>query len=303
MKDLISVCIPTFRRTEMLENLIRKLALQTADDCFDFSVIVVDNDANGSAREKVMQLKANLGLDITYEIETVRTIPAVRNHALRLAKGNYVGIIDDDEFPPKDWLLTMYRAILSFGVDGALGPVHPYFAQTPPQWLLKGRFCERPVIRTGTMLHWSQTRTGNVLLKKEVFDKHHLCFDEKYTTGGSDQAFFKEAMKKGCRFVAVAEAHVYEIVPPERWKKSYYLKRALINGYNAHTYSKNEKRGLAYLLVTLKSLIALAGYALALPVFAIMGSHVLMKYLEKGAHHLSRLLAMFGIELAKKRNF
>jgi succinoglycan biosynthesis protein ExoM len=299
MKDFISVCVATFQRIEMLEHLIRNLAMQTTYDCFDFSVIVVDNDANGSAREKVMQLKADLGLDITYEIEPIRTIPAARNHALRLARGNFIGIIDDDEFPPQDWLLTLYRAILGFGADGALGPVHPFFEQIPPKWLLKGGFCERPVIRTGTLLLYKQTRTGNVLLKKEVFDKHNLCFDEKYTTGGSDQAFFKEAMKRGCRFVAVAEAPVYEIVGPERWTKCYYLKRALINGYNAHSYSRQQ--GLGYAVVLLKSLIALIGYLVALPIFALMGSHTLMKFLERGAHHLSRLLAMFGIKLVKKR--
>ena len=67
-----------------------------------------------------------------YGIEPEQTIPAARNHALRLARGNYIGIIDDDEFPPPHWLITMYRAIHAFDVDGALGPVHPFFEETAP---------------------------------------------------------------------------------------------------------------------------------------------------------------------------
>jgi len=35
----------------------------------------------------------------------------------------------------------------------------------------------------------------------------------------------------------------------------------------------------------------------------LYGSHIVMNCLEKGCHHLSRLLAMVGIELVKKRNF
>lgn len=303
MKDHISVCIPTFRRNKMLEHLLRNLALQETGGLFDYSVVVVDNDAAGPAEETVMRLRDEQCLDIGYGIEPEQTIPAARNHALRLARGNYIGIIDDDEFPPPHWLITMYRAIRAFDVDGALGPVHPFFEQKPPAWLVKGRFCERPVHRTGTLLHWDQTRTGNVLLKKEVFDKHKLCFDVKFRTGGSDREFFKQAMREGCRFIAVEEAPVYEIVPPERWTKNYYLKRALVNGFNAHKNSRGQMRGLSRVMVPLKSTGALLAYALATPLCACLGSHVLVSCLERGGHHLSRLSAMLGIELVKKRNF
>jgi len=303
MKDHISVCIPTFRRNQMLERLLRKLAIQETDGLFDLSVVVVDNDAECPAKETVMRLKAELELDISYGIEPEQTIPAARNHALRLARGNYIGIIDDDEFPQQHWLITLYRAIHTFDVDGALGPVYPFFDQNPPAWLVKSGFCERPVLRTGTLLHWSQTRTGNVLLKKEVFDKHHLCFDLRFKTGGSDQEFFRQAMHVGCRFIAVEEAPVYEIVPQERWKKSYYIKRALVNGFNAYRYSQNQTSQLTRTLTCIKSVGALMAYALAIPFLALIGPHMVLKYAEKGAHHLSRLAAMLGIELVKKRDF
>ena len=139
MKDHISVCVPTFRRNQMLERLLRKLALQETGGLFDFSVVVVDNDVTGPAKETVMRLKTELALDICYGIEPEQTIPAARNHALRLARGNYIGIIDDDEFPPQNWLITLYRAIHTFDVDGALGPVHPFFEQKPRFQTPKGR--------------------------------------------------------------------------------------------------------------------------------------------------------------------
>jgi len=303
MKDHISVCICTFHRNKMLERLLRNIRIQETGGLFNHSVVVVDNDAAGPAKETVMRLRTELGMEVEYGIEPEQTIPAARNHALRLARGNYIGIIDDDEFPPQHWLITMYRAIQTFNVDGALGPIHPFFSQRPPAWLIKGRFCERPVYRTGTLLDWSQTRTGNALLKREVFDKHHIQFDLNWKTSGSDRAFFKKAMAAGCRFVAVEEAPVYESVPPDRWKKSYYLKRALVHGYNAYRNSKDELHGISRVTMPLKSAGALIVYTVALPFSVFLGSHRLVSCLERGGHHLSRLCAMLGIELINKRDF
>ena len=303
MKDHISICICTFRRNLMLERLLRNLKTQETGGLFSISVIIVDNDSTGQARETVSRLRTELGLEIAYAVEPEQTIPAARNHALKLATGNYVAIIDDDEFPPQQWLITLYRAVQAFAVDGVLGPVHPFFESKPPMWLIRGRFCERPVHRTGTLLDWNQTRTGNVLLKKGVFDRHQIRFDLKWKTSGSDRAFFKQAMSKGCRFVAVAEAPVYEVVPPERWSRAYYLKRALVHGYNSYRNIKDDSRRLTRLLIFLKSGGAVTAYAAALPFSVFLGSHILVKCLEGGGYHLSRICAMLGIELIKKRNF
>lgn len=302
MKDHISICICTFHRNQMLERLLRNLKLQEFSGKFDFSVVVVDNDAEGPARETVSRLRAELGLEIEYGIEPEQTIPAARNHALQLARGNYIGIIDDDEFPPHTWLVTLYRAIQTFDVDGALGPVRPFFDGSPPAWLLKGQFCERPVHRTGTILDVNQTRTGNVLLKKDVFDRHQLRFDLKCRTSGSDHIFFRQAMQLGFRFVAVEEAPVYESVPRERWTIKYYTKRALVQGGNAYRNFLHASNGFTRMAASLKSAGALLFYAIALPFSVLAGPHVMVKCLEGGGYHFSLLCAILGIELIKKRN-
>jgi len=303
MKDHVSVCICTYHRNQMLEDLLRKIARQEPYGLFDYSIVVVDNDAEGSARETVTKLKEELGLDITYSIEREQTIPAARNHALRLAKGNYIAIIDDDEFPPPHWLITLYKAIQTFNVDGALGPVHPFFENTPPAWLLKGRFCERPVHRTGTLLLWTQTRTGNVLLKRNVFDEYNICFDLNCKTSGSDTEFFRVVMQKGYRFIAVEEAPVYEHVPSARQKKSYFLKRALVQGADERRYRAPMLRGLSRVVMPMKVVAALMVYISMLPFCALIGAHAVTKYTAKTTYHLSWLLTMLGINLATKRNF
>jgi glycosyltransferase involved in cell wall biosynthesis len=303
VKDHISICICTFRRNLMLERLLRKLKQQETGGLFSFSVIVVDNDRMGPAREVVLRLRAELGLEIEYGIEPENTIPAARNRALSLASGNYIAIIDDDEFAPPHWLITMFKGIQTFDVDGVLGPVYPFFDKKPPAWLIKGRFCERQVYRTGTLLEWNQTRTGNVLLKKDVFDRHQLRFDLAMKTSSSDRAFFKQAMKAGYRFVSIEDAPVYEAVPPERWTKRYYLNRGLVHGFNAHKNSLGDMRGISRVVEPIKSMSAFFAYALLIPFSGLLGTHMVVKCLEGGGYHLSRLLGMAGIEIVKKRKF
>ena len=287
----------------MLQRLLTMLAGQETSDLFEFSVVVVDNDAAGPSRDLVRRLSEELGLHITYDVEPIRMIAAARNHALRLARGNFIALIDDDEFPPHNWLLTMYRAIQTFDVDGVFGPVRPFFEEQPPAWLMKGEFSGAPAYPTGTLLRWQQTYAGNVLLKAEVCSKHFVRFDESYTIGGEDQVFFRTAMQAGCRFVAVEEGAVYEIVPPQRWTKTYYLRRAIANGFNAHKAARSQAWGPSRITTPLKSAAAVSVYAMALPFAFLLGEDVLVRVLERGGHHLSRLFATVHIQLLKERGF
>lgn len=301
--DHISVCICTFHRDAMLARLLKMLAIQDTSNLFQVSVVVVDNDPAGPSRDLVLRLGKELGLQVKYEVEPVRTIAAARNHALRLAAGNFIAMIDDDEFPPPNWLLTMYRAIQTFDVDGVLGPVRPFFEQQPPAWLMRGEFSGAPAYPTGSLLSWQQTYAGNALLKAEVCSKRNMPFDESFTIGGEDQVFFRSAMQSGCRFVAVEEGTVYEIVPPERWTKKYYLRRAIANGFNAHKAERSQAWNLSRITTPLKSVVAVCVYAAVLPFTLLLGDHVLVTVLEKGGHHLSRLFAVVHVRLLKERGF
>ncbi len=301
--DHVSVCVCTYRRNDLLEHLLRKLWLQETAGHFQVSIVVVDNDAAAGARDTVTKLQADSPVALTYGVEPDKCIAAARNRAVALARGNYIAFIDDDEFPPQNWLWTMYQAIQVFDSDGALGPVYPFYRDSPPDWLLKSGLCERPVVRTGTWLHWQQTRTGNVLLKRKVFDEHNLWFDVKYRTSGSDKEYFREAMGLGYRFVAVKEAPVYETVPAERQNRQYYITRAIVQASNERRFRAPHLKGLSTILAPAKAMTALAVYTLLMPLGLLRGKHVLVNYQEKCAYHLSWLLAMVGVDLAKQRNF
>lgn len=296
----ICVCICTYKRPHLLEILLKKIQRQKTDGLFAYSAIVVDNDDKMSARPIVSNIQQKSLIKIDYLVEPRKNLAHVRNTAIRHAAGNYIAFIDDDEYPCDDWLSNLVKVQYEYQAHAVFGPVIPYFTEQPQEWLIKGKFCERETYETGTVLHWSKTRTGNVLIDKRVIATNGVAFNPDFGSGGEDVVFFRDLFKRKCTFIWCNEAPVYENVPIERCTKSYFLRRAFFQGNISARYSNTTLKDK--LLVSLKSFAAAGIYMLILPIAYVGGMHRFMKYLIKDVHHLSRLLALFGIVVVKKRN-
>jgi succinoglycan biosynthesis protein ExoM len=298
-KDFISVCICTYLRPHFFQELLKALDGQETGDAFEYEIVVVDNDKAESARLAVEFENCRTKKAIRYFVEPDQNIARARNKAVANAKGNLVAFIDDDELPGLQWLIRLYRALTLFETPGVLGPVLPKYASPPPQWVVEGRFFDRPRYFTGHFLYWEMTRTGNCLLRKAIFEKDGKWFDHRFGSGGEDRDFFKRMIARGHVFVWCDEAPLHEWVPAERWKKHVMLKRALLRG--KMTYESRKRRPLDPLV----SLVTVFIYSLALPYLLVVspfvGFEVFMKYLINSFDHLGKLFAVLGINLIKKR--
>jgi glycosyltransferase involved in cell wall biosynthesis len=295
----IDVCVCTFRRPRQLENLLTHLAAQETEGLFDYSIIIVDNDGLQSARPVVEGHPSRSRISMTYATEPRQNIALARNKAVEGSAGDFVAFIDDDEFPESRWLLDLYVALRQGKPSGVLGPVLPYFDSPPPQWVERGRVFERPVHSSGHILKWSDTRTGNVLLKRIVFDEDPVWFRPEYGSGGEDRDFFRRKIAGGHEFIWCNNAPVFETIPPERWKAGHLVKRALLRGkvaYSAHRSS---------LSIVAVSLAALSLYGLSLPYLLVaspvLGFEYFMRYLVKSGDHLGRILALLHVEIVKEK--
>jgi glycosyltransferase involved in cell wall biosynthesis len=287
----ICVCICTYKRPTRLKRSLQGLARQNADGSFNYSVVVADNDGAQSAKQVVGEFDSAIA--IAYCVEPRQNIALARNKALEHATGDFVAFLDDDEFPATDWLVTLRKALIEHDAAGVLGPVRPFFDHEPPDWLVRGKFCERPEHQTGVTLHWRQTRTGNVMFRRDILEGLSSPFREEFGDGGEDQDFFRRMMERGHRFVWCNEAVVYEVVPPERCKRRYLLKRALLRG-------QNEKPLLDGRSIV-KSLVAVPVYAVLLTVVWVLGEHVFMKYLIRLFDHAGKLLVATGIRPIREK--
>ena len=291
----ISVCICTFKRPQLLKSLLEKLQDQRTEGIFRFSIVVADNDREESARKVVEDFCATGVVQASYCSEPRQNIALARNKAVACAEGDFIAFIDDDEFPGKDWLLNLLNAYRTYSADGVLGPVKPHFESAPPGWLTKGKFFERPTHPSGYKMDWTEARTGNVLFRKDIVKTVEVPFRSQFDTAGEDVDFFRRMMDQGFKFVWCDEAPVYELVPASRCTRSYLLRRALLRGSNFHKHPADKLKN------TLKSLIAVPCYLVALPFLLPLGQHLFLKYLIKLLDHSSRLLAFLGLSLVTQR--
>src|SRR5436309_3464345 len=209
----ISVCICTYRRPRLLRRLLEGLRDQDTGGLFTYSIVVADNDHLQSAKAVVWDFAARSSISIRYCVEPRQNIALARNKAIDNASGDFVAFIDDDEFPTKRWLLTLFDACNEYDVDGVLGPVKPHFDEAPPRWVVKGKFYERSTYPTGFVIDWRKGRTGNVLLKERMFSAGLSPFRSEFLTG-EDQDFFRRMIEQGYVFAWCNEAVAYETVPP-----------------------------------------------------------------------------------------
>jgi succinoglycan biosynthesis protein ExoM len=278
----------------MLSFLLYKLQQQVTNDLFTYSVVVVDNDYNKSAKAVVESFKENSNIIVSYHLEPKQNIALARNKAVENVNSNYVAFIDDDEFPGIDWLLQLYNACNKYDVDGVLGPVKPHFEFDPPKWAIKGKFFERSFHETGYVLHWTNTRTGNVFLKN-IFNNKGNKFKLEFGSGGEDQDFFRRMIEDGYKFIWCNEAPVYERIPPERLEKVFLIKRALLRGKQSTIYQSFG----GYEVI--KSIVAIPVYIFLLPFTMLAGEHVFIKYLIKCFDHIGKILALCRYNVIKEK--
>jgi succinoglycan biosynthesis protein ExoM len=290
----VAVCICTYKRPDFLRRLLDELRAQDTCGLFTYSIVVADNDQLRSAEPLVLAFAASSQIPIRYCVEPRQNIALARNKAIENANGDFVAFIDDDEFPTKQWLLTLFRACEKYQVDGVLGPVKPHFDAGAPKWVIEGKFYDRPTYPTGFVIDGKKGRTGNVLLKKEIFAEDTQPFRQEFLTG-EDQDFFRRMIERRRVFIWCDEALVYEIVPPIRWKRTFMLKRALLRGRTAIVHPTFGALDVA------KSALAVPAYTVALPFALLLGQHRFMTVLVKLFDHLGMVSALLGINPMKAR--
>ena len=276
---LISVCVCTYKRADLLRLLLDGLASQTlAPESFE--VVVVDNDAFASAKEVVEQAgQRHPALVLRYDVESMQGISHARNKAVALAAGQLLAFIDDDEQPAANWLADLLATMNAMDADAVLGPVLPRYPPTTRAWVIKSRFFERPRFPTGTVLEHKSCRTGNALVKAQrVKSRRPEAFDTFLSqSGGEDLHFFEWLARQGGRLVWCDTAEVREEVPAARQNLHYMLARSL-RVSTIYWQNVNRTRGAG---------AALAEAALGLGIgiwFALLG----LCFLPAGTHRAAR---------------
>jgi glycosyltransferase involved in cell wall biosynthesis len=293
------VCVPTFRRPDMLEATLRSLANQTGGH--DFAVIVVENEGverAGATRASALHAAGLFkGLVI---VEPRQGNCKAYNAAWRCALTRFPALeqvlgIDDDEEAEPGWLDAFVTAARTAPAELFGGSVTAVFADPSRAWL-----SAHPVFRSHynisgpvPMLYSS----ANYLIRRSVLDRLGFPFlDESFDfTGGGDTDFFTRAKAAGFRFWWAQEAAQRETMPERRSAFDWINARGLRNGAISAAIERRQNPGFAGRLKVLAKSLALL--AASVPRGLVLGFRTRSGLI--GLYHgqvaIGRLMSEFGV--------
>lgn len=225
----LCICICTCERPQGLARLLKALDRQRLGSLAETAlrILIIDNGRSRAAVPVVEAYRASGRFPVTYAREETRGLSAVRNRSLTAAAAvdaDWIALIDDDEFPDRDWLRNLLETALRTGVAACVGPVVPYFDRVPPAWAAAGGFFAKSLpVRDGLV---TEGYTANALLDLRVIRALGLTFDMRFNTmGGEDTYFFRSLMQAGHRIAWAEDAVVYDSIPTHRMRVRWLLAR------------------------------------------------------------------------------
>ena len=239
----VSICVATYKRPDELKRLLRgfeKLTFSQLESPH-IEIIVVDNDASGSARVVVEEIVPNFKYPLRYDLEPQQGVSYARNRSIINASddADFIAIIDDDEISEPDWLETLLVVQDKYEADVVTGPVLPYFETVNvPDWIEKGKFFEPKRYPTGSVMDVAYT--GNVLVRSQLLKKLGTVFDERFASIGSeDTHLFMRLHQEGAKIVWADEAIAREWIPQSRINLKWLLERGYW-GWSARSLFERE---------------------------------------------------------------
>ncbi|RUM07469.1 glycosyltransferase family 2 protein [Rhizobium chutanense] len=224
----IAVGVLTYRRLDGIAKLLDVMTRQIRHPArpYHLTMVIVDNDAAGSAKATVEGFGQTGAYDLIYVVEQNQGIPFARNRALDSAPPgtDLFCFLDDDEWPVDGWLDAMLETRAKNRADCVYGPVQPVYPENPPEYFIKARVFERKKNMDGQRIGYAAS--NNVMFDYPLIRSWNLRFEEKMRfTGGTDYLFFNQAVRRGMQIFWADKALVYDIVPANRMTWKWVLQR------------------------------------------------------------------------------
>ena len=241
----VAVVIPTLRRPAELERAIRSVFDQTTRPA---SVVVADNDPEGSAAKVLHRLRPEAPFPLVYAHAPRPGVATARNAGLAATDAGLIAFLDDDEIATPGWLDALLSAQRALGADVVFGPIQ---GRAPDASAWTRPYLERFFSRSGPKadaLIEEPYGCGNALFVRATTLHGAAPFDlSTDSSGGEDDALFQQLGKVGVRWGWAANAWVEEAAPPHRATLAYALKRAFAYGQSPSQKAAQDRNWVSLL--------------------------------------------------------
>lgn len=194
MSGLVSIIIPTYDRPKLLGATLDSLMRQRYAN---FEIIVVDD---GSPNDKTKELCDDLAQVKYKRIDNSGGPSKPRNEGIRMAKGEYIAFVDDDDLWDPDKLI---KQIAVFESKPEVDLVHSCCRLISEEGLLLNEIIGRPgdpSEKSGRVYmrmigNWT-LMTSSVVLRRSLVDKTGY-FNEQMPAAGEDMEYWIRCALRG----------------------------------------------------------------------------------------------------------
>ena len=254
----LDVVIPTYNREDMLQLTLESLLGAKIPLGMQVVVTVVDNNSRDNTRLLVQSYQEKFQGRLRYEFESRQGRSYALNAGIASTRGDFVGIIDDDEEIDKEWYQTIYEAFTNKGVDFIGGPYVPRWKIQPPQWLpaeygsvvgwVDGGDIESPFDSNypGILMGGNAVFTRSILEKVGPYSTW-LGRTNKGLLSGEDEDLYDRLLAAGAKGLYLPSLIIYHHVTPERLTRSYFRRWCFWRGVSLGLLDRSRKLPCPYL--------------------------------------------------------
>jgi len=249
----ISVIIPTFNRSMMIEKTLRSFLDQTIDE-ESYEIIVCDNNSTDDTKLVLDRLIEEFPKRIRCFVEKRQGVHYARNSAAKKSEGEILYFTDDDMIAEPDLLENLVKTFdFNPRIGSATGLVKPLFDKPPPKWVSK--------YLHNSWLSLTDKQTQDIFLVSEencgIFSCHQAIrrkaffesggFNPENTDGvwvGDGETGLNLKIKElGYYFAYNSSSVIHHMIPPHRTTPSYLISRignqAYCDAYSEYRIHRN----------------------------------------------------------------
>lgn len=243
MTDRITIVIPTYKRPDSLERLLRSV-LSDVEDMNTVDIVVADNDVTESARDTVSKLVEAYGRPINYTVAPEPGVSNARNAGMSRVSSRYVLFLDDDMEIEPGFVAPLLATSQTFKAAMTFAPIRavlPDDLKHMTDWI--GPMFSRQIGGDSRTIDEAMG-TGGCLLDLKGITLPSPIFDPALNeVGGEDDALFASIFAQGGTSAWCADVTALEHVPPHRATVQYLWARQFAFGQTPSRYAAD--RGLS----------------------------------------------------------
>ncbi|MBD2291994.1 glycosyltransferase family 2 protein [Anabaena sphaerica FACHB-251] len=242
-----TVAICTYNGEKRILDVLEKLRSQSGTEELAWEILIIDNNSTDNTAEVVQKYISNWGetYPLKYCFEAEQGLAFARRCAIREAKSDLIGFLDDDNLPYPNWVAEAYKFGQAHANAGAYGgQIHGKFEVEPPPGF------ER-IARFFAILEGNKTYSYNekypstkkrmfppgagIVIRKEAW-LESVPEQPLLPQTNEDLEMLNYIWQKGWQLWFNAEMELDHLIPKSRFEKEYLIKFFRQNGLCRYYY-------------------------------------------------------------------